>query len=241
MKILFYDLETSPNIGYTWEKYEQNVIQFVKEREILSCAYKWQGESGVECVTRQGQKTDKKVVEQLHRLFAEADIVIAHNGDRFDNGIAKARMIYHGMLPPRILQSVDTRKAAKNYFKFNGNGLDELGQYLRLGRKLKHPGFEMWLGCMADKRSSWKQMVKYNKQDVVLLEKVYNRLKPWIHNHPRLSSISTRCPNGPSHDVVKRGYRATQATVKRQMFCRDCNHWYLATIGKEDGPLRLAK
>lgn len=233
MKILLYDIETSPNIGYTWERWEQNVIQFIKERELLSYAYKWLGEKEVKCVSREGQKNDKKLVASLHALFQEADILIAHNGKSFDDKIAKARMLYHGMQPPRILQSVDTKVAAKTYFKFNGNGLEDLGVFLKLGKKVKHPGFEMWLGCMANKKSSWKQMVKYNKQDVILLEKVYLRLKPWIHNHPRLSSISTGCPNGPSHNTVKRGYRATQSTVKQQMHCKDCGSWYLAPIKKE--------
>ena len=233
MKILLYDIETSPNIGYTWEKWEQNVIAFKKEREILCFAYRWLGEDKVHTVSMQGKKDDKNVVQALHALFAEADILVAHNGNQFDNKIAKARMIFHGMQPPRILQTVDTKVAAKSYFKFNGNGLDDLGQFLRLGRKQRHPGFEMWLGCMANKKSSWAQMLKYNKQDVVLLEKIYLRLKPWIHNHPRLSRVSTGCPNGPSHLIIKKGYRATQTTVKQQMYCKDCSTWYLAPIKKE--------
>lgn len=232
MKILLYDIETSPNIGYTWEKWEQNVIAFKKEREILCFAYKWLGETQVKTVSKEGQKDDKKVVEALHKLFEEADIVIAHNGDQFDQKISKARMIFHGMMPPRILQSVDTKKAAKSYFKFNGNSLNELGQLFKLGKKEKHPGFDMWLGCMADKPSAWKQMLKYNKQDVVLLEKVYLRLRPWIQNHPRTSMDSKGCPHGSNHDVQPRGYRATQSTIKRQMYCKDCNIWYLTKVGK---------
>lgn len=233
MKILLYDIETSPNIGYTWEKWEQNVISFIKEREILCFAYKWLGEDKVYTVSKQGKKTDKEVIAALHALFAEADLLVAHNGLQFDNKIAKARMVYWDMKPPRILQSVDTKVSAKSYFKFNGNGLDDLGQFLKLGRKQKHPGFDMWLGCMADKASSWKQMIKYNKQDVLLLEKVYLRLKPWIHNHPRLSKESKGCPNGSSHHVTKQGYRATQSTIKQQMHCKDCDIWYLTSIKKE--------
>lgn len=33
-KILLFDIETSPNLSYTWEKYQQDVIAFEKEREI---------------------------------------------------------------------------------------------------------------------------------------------------------------------------------------------------------------
>jgi hypothetical protein len=232
VRILLYDIETSPNIGYTWEKWEQNVIQFVKEKELLSFAYKWLGDKEVKAVSKEGQKDDKKLVAALHVLFQEADIIIAHNGNQFDNKVAKARMIYHGMKPPRILQSVDTKVAAKTYFKFNGNGLEDLGVFLKLGKKLKHPGFDMWLGCMANKKSSWKQMIKYNKQDVVLLEKVYLRMRPWIHNHPRTSSASKECPHNIFHVVEKRGYRATQTTIKQQMHCTECDVWYLTKVTK---------
>jgi DNA polymerase elongation subunit (family B) len=230
-KVLFYDIETSPNLGYTWGKYEQTVISYVQEIGLLSFAYKWEGESEVKCVSKGAAKTDKYVVKALYRLFQEADIIIAHNNDRFDQPIVTARMAYYGMKPPRVLQSVDTRKVAKRYFKFNSNSLDDLGAFLKLGRKQKHSGFDMWLGCMANKRSSWRQMIKYNKQDVVLLEKVYNRLKPWMQNHPMMG-VKGSCPTCGSESLQKRGLRATHATVKQQWQCNDCHSWHLTPVKK---------
>lgn len=236
-KILFFDLETSPNVGYTWQKWEQNVIAFQKEWEILSFAYKYSGQKEVYCFTKEGEKTDKKLVERLHKLFEDADVLVAHNGDSFDIKKTNARMLYHGMKPPKITSSIDTKKAAKSRFNFNSNSLDDLGNYLGLGRKVKHQGFDLWLGCMADDAASWKEMAKYNKQDVVLLEKVYEKFKPWMLTHPNMAKLINPtdnalgvCQTCTSTDVQKRGFRATRTSVKQQWVCNACDSWFLTKV-----------
>jgi DNA polymerase elongation subunit (family B) len=236
-KILLFDLETSPNVAHVWGKWEQNVLSYVKEWEILSVAYKWLGQKRVSCLTQEGQGSDKKILEKLHALFGEADILVAHNGDEFDIKKARARMIYHGMAPPRSPARIDTKKVAKAYFNFNGNSLDDLGQYLKLGRKYKHPGFDMWLGCMRGDKKSWREMAYYNKKDVELLEKVYLRFKPWILNHPNLARLLNPaerrlgvCPHCASQNVQRRGYRAANQTLRQLWQCRDCSAWFMTRI-----------
>lgn len=236
-RILLYDIETRPNLGYVWGKWEQNVIAYKEEWDILCVAYKWLGESKVHSVTRDAAGTDRGIALKMKELFNEADIIIAHNGDSFDQKKVKARMVFHKLSPPKRVPSIDTRKIAKNQFAFNGNGLDELGQHLGLGRKVKHPGFEMWLGCMRGDLSSWRQMVKYNKNDVILLEKVYKRFLPWIQNHPNLSklinpSLKRGCPNCGSNFTAKRGIRANHRGLQQQMTCTDCKTWFLLPYRK---------
>jgi len=240
IKVLFYDIETSPNTAFVWGRYEQNVLSYLKEWEILSCAYKWQGEKKVHCLSRQHNKTDKELVIAIHKLFQEADIIIAHNGDQFDQKKVKTRMLYHKLPPPKILSSIDTKKAAKVFFNFNSNSLNDLGTYLGLGQKFKHSGFDMWLGCLNGDKKSWKEMIYYNKQDVVLLEKVYNALKPWIQDHPNMAKLLNPfqnevkdCPHCGSRNTMKRGYRATRATLKQQMVCKDCGAWFLTRVLKD--------
>lgn len=239
-RVLFYDIENTPNLAYVWDKYEQNVIAYKKEWEILSVAYKFQGDKEVTFVSREGRKTDLNVVKALHKIFSEADLLIAHNGDSFDQRKAKARMAFHGLTPPKILNSLDTKKIAKNYFRFNSNSLNDLGEHFGLGKKVKHQGFELWEGCMADKRSAWKVMEKYNKQDVVLLEKLYNKFLPWIQNHPSIAKMQNPaeagggCPNCGGTSIRKEGFRATHAQVKRQWSCNTCGGWFLTAVRKGD-------
>lgn len=237
-KILLYDIETTPNLGYTWGKYDQVVLSYVKEREMLSFAYKWLGEKRVHCVTRKGEKTDKNLVKKLASILDKADITVAHNGDKFDRAIVKTRMLYWEMRPLKPNCSVDTYRVAKAYFNFNGNGLNDLCSFLKIGKKLPHKGIDMWLGCMADKRQSWEEMVRYNTHDVVLLEPVYNRLQPWIENHPNVAkllnpgSALNDCPNCASKDTMKYGFRVTGQSLQQRWLCKACGRNFLTRYKK---------
>lgn len=232
MKVLLFDIETSPNIGYTWQKWDQNVIAFKKEWEMLSFAYKWLGESKVYCVTREGKKSDKDLVKKLHTLLSSADIVIAHNGDAFDVKKAHAKFIEHGFAPPTPFKSVDTRSIARRYFKFNSNSLDDLGNLLGVGRKMKHSGFDLWLGCMNNEPKAWAEMAEYNKQDVLLLERVYLKMRPWIRNHPNVGSLLQNCPKC-SGSLKRRGTVTQNSGVVKQRYqCRSCHGWHLGKLAK---------
>lgn len=229
-KVLFFDIETAPNLAYVWGKYEQDVIAFKEEWHLLSVAYKWQGESKVHCITIEGQDgSDKKLAKKLRDLFHEADVVVAHNGDAFDIKKAKARFAFHDLKPPSQFATVDTCKVAKRYFNFNSNRLNDLGIYFGLGEKVKHTGFDLWLGCLKDNKDSWKLLEKYNKQDVVLLEKVYLKLLPWMERHPNMALLQDRtgCPKCGSKKVVKDGVRANANTLQQQWQCKSCKGYFL--------------
>lgn len=234
-KILFFDIETFSNLGYIWGKYEQNVIEYEREWYMLCFAYKWLGESKVSAYSlpdfknyRKDKYNDKELVTKLWELFNEADIVVAHNGDQFDIRMANARFAFHGLLPPAPYKTVDTKKVAKRYFRFNSNKLDDLGNYFGLGRKIDTGGFELWLGCVNNDPVSWYKMVKYNKQDIALLEKIYNRLLPWIVNHPLRTMTDPNdhiCKNCSGTHMTKQGYKMTRTGKKQQWKCEDCGAW----------------
>lgn len=179
-KVLLYDIETTPLLAYVWNRYDEGVIKVVKESELLCVAYKWLGEDRVQCISRKGKADDRNVVEALHKLFSQAQQIVAHNGDRFDFKKTTARMAFYNLPPIHKIPSVDTLKLARSRFSFSSNKLDDLGLYLGLGRKHKHSGFELWERCMADEPKAWVEMIKYNIKDVELLERVYRHFEPWI-------------------------------------------------------------
>lgn len=234
-KILFFDIETTPNLAYVWGKYEQNVISYRKEWELLSFAYKWRGESKVTCVGRCDfkDKTDRSLVEALWDLLDEADIVVAHNGDAFDNKKACAKFIEHNLEPPKPYKTIDTKKMAKSRFAFNSNSLNDLGLTLGLGKKIQTGGFELWLGCMAGDKKSWKTMKAYNVQDVNLLEKVYDKLKVWDQNHINLAAmeqVKDGCPLCSSQKVQRRGFTYSRASKRERLQCMACRHWFSGAV-----------
>lgn len=228
-KILLWDIEITANLGYAWQKWETNIIEFKEEFSLLCYSYKWLGDKKTHVVTRQFHKDDKLICESLRNLLISADVAIGHNTNAFDIKKLNARLAFHKLSPCKKLSAIDTKLVAKRYFAFNSNSLDDLGKYLGLGRKVKHEGFSLWLGCEAGDKKAWKKMVQYARMDVVLLEKIYNRLKPFIQDHPSLAAIKEKvgCPTCSSSHVQKRGVRANHSGLRQQMLCRSCGAWFL--------------
>ena len=230
MKILSYDLETFPNVAYVWGKYEQDVIEYVEEGHLLSWSAKWLGgkliTKGLDDYPgyKSGSRDDKALVKDLHELFNEADILIAHNGDQFDIRKANERFLHYALPPPEPYKTIDTKKVAKRYFYFNSNSLNELGKHLGLGEKVKHPGFQLWLDCKAADPKAWALMKKYNKQDVVLLEQIYIVLRPWIQTHPPVAMRGS-CPNCGSPSLQSRGQGFNKRGSYNKYQCKNCGAW----------------
>ena len=235
-KILFIDIENTPLISYTWGIWEQDVIEVKEEWYLLSCAYKWLDEKQTHVLSlpqfknwKKDKKDDKGLVEAIWKLINEADIVIAHNGNSHDIKKIYSRFVQHELKPPSPFKPVDTLLIARRHFKFDSNKLDRLGQYLKVGRKQKNEGFPMWLECMRGDKKAWKKMCDYNKQDVILLEKVYLALLPYITNHPNIGIIigeRSICPNCGSKNLQSRGIKYG----KRSWWCKDCGSWHSSTL-----------
>jgi len=244
-KALLIDLETAPNLGYCWQKWETDIISFKEDWYILSFAYKWLGEKETYVVSlpdfplyKKDRSNDKELCKRLWELFDEAEIIIAHNGNSFDIKKSNARFIQHDLEPPTPYKTIDTKLEAKRYFRFDSNKLDDLGQYLNLGRKLMTGGFDLWLGCMAGKKEAWKKMCDYNKQDVILLERVYLKLRGWMTSHPNLNIINgelSSCPNCGSNKLRKQGFSITRVSKRQRYQCQNCGSWHQGETIKQEG------
>jgi hypothetical protein len=231
-KVLFYDIETAPNLAYVWGQYDQNVIEQHREWYMMCFSYKWEGQKTTKVVALPDfelyatePENDREVTKTLWELFDEADIVIAHNGDKFDMRKANARFIAHHMTPPTPVHQVDTLKIARKYFMFNSNKLGDLGEHLGLGNKEATGGFGLWKGCMMGDEKSWRTMKKYAKQDVDLLAMVYHRLRPWMSNHPNRALFDNKpdsCPTCGHPDLIRRGFRSTKVAQYVQLQCKAC-------------------
>lgn len=229
-KLLFIDLETSPNISYTWHgKHEVDVIEFLEEGYILTFAYKWLGDKKVKSLSIPEAGSKEKLAKRLHQLFDEADIICAHNGNNFDIKWANRAFISFGMNPPSPFKQIDTLLIARNKFNFNSNRLNDLGEYLGLGKKIDTGGFKLWKSCMEGDKKAFKKMSEYNRQDIVLLEKVFLKLAPW-HNTPQISETGMACPQCGSTHIQYRGYSTTKTTISRRVQCQKCGKWSVSSV-----------
>lgn len=239
-KILLFDIETSPNVGYCWGKWEQNIVEFLKESHLLSFSWKFKGDKKVKALSlpdfklyKKDPENDIELVKELHKLFNEADILVAHNGNNFDVKMANMFFLKNGLEPIDEKKYFDTKLAAKSKFRFNSNKLDDIGHYLGLGRKINTGGFELWKDCLAGDKKAWAHMVKYNKQDVLLLEKVYDKISPWC-KHPEVHINEGVCPVCGSKDIIQKGFRYLATGSKKQLFkCKSCTRRFMGKIIKK--------
>lgn len=247
-RVLLFDIENTPNIAYTWGKWQQDVNRFEKEWWMLCYGYKWLGEKRSHVVAQpdftgyeRDRTNDRQLVKALRDLVDEADVVVAHNGDKFDLPKSRARWAIHGLKPPSPVKTVDTLKVARRYFMFNSNSLGDLGETLGLGSKGSTGGFDTWLGCMAGDPKAWARMTRYCKQDVNLLEAIYLRLRPFIETgHPNMALLTDKpaacCRCGQSDRALKStGWRYYGVTKRRRFRCPSCASFCFGrTVHKSD-------
>jgi len=241
-KLLTVDIENRPSLGYIWDLWNQNLSlpQMVEYAETICFAAKWHHSKQIEYYSTYHHGKEE-MVAQAHRLLSEADVVIGYNSKKFDLKHLNREFILAGMEPPAPYQQVDLYLAVRNQFKFASNKLDHVAQQLSLGGKTQHTGFQLWVDCMAGSEKAWNLMRRYNKQDVVLTEKLYDKLLPWIPNHPNVGlydGIEDGCVACGSTNLQSRGYAYTSMSSYQRLVCLDCGKWNRGNKRMEAGSTR---
>jgi DNA polymerase elongation subunit (family B) len=248
-KILVYDIETSYTVGAVWGLYDQTVAAVLREPYIISFAWKWLGEKDTHVKAISDFKNHKKdrhcdfeLIKELWKLFDEADIIIAHNGNAFDQKWVYGRFAVWGIKPPSPSKYIDTLLVSKAKFRFNSNRLNDLGKYFEIGQKADTGGIQLWIDCVElDKKEAWDKMKEYNKKDVILLEKVYKKILPYITNHPNVALINgdlQACPNCGSSNIQKRGFAMSRLSRFQRWACVDCGSWHQSLLDDEESQVR---
>jgi len=239
MRVLLLDIETSPNKAYAWGLWhELRSTTFLTSNWFIMCwCAKWLNDKkGIMSASihesstyKKDPENDKELLLKLQKLLDEADIVIAHNGIKFDCKKINTRFIMNDIKPPSPYKILDTLKATRASFSFTSNRLDDLGKFLKVGKKIDTGGFDLWKRCLNGDKKSWDKMVKYCKQDVILLEKVYKKIRPFIKHHPNsgvyLDHIRPVCPKCGKDKIWYRGFAYTAAGKFRRFQCIKCGGW----------------
>ena len=237
--ILFWDIEVSPMVATTW-RVGRNInltIDNILEDWYMICAcWKWAGKSKVHAVTMTAPGDDYEMIKQLREVLASADLLVHHYGDSFDIKKFNARLIYHRLPPLPDIPTVDTVKATAKVASFSSNKLDYLTKVFTGEGKIK-TDYDLWLKCRVGNKAAVKEMVRYNKQDVVKLEEWYDIIKPYIKNHPHIwAKYKDRfhtCKNCGSDKIKKNGTRPTKAGIlKQEVQCQNCGAYERIPIRK---------
>lgn len=232
-RILILDIETLPIEAYTWGIWQQNIgiNQIKRDWTLLSWAAKWLFDNTVysailsqkECK----QRDDKRITKSIWSLIDEADVVIAHNAKKFDLKKLNTKFIMHGLNKPSHYDVIDTLQHLRKQFGFTSNKLDHVNKLLCLNRKNENGDFSLWEDCVNGKKEALDRMIKYNINDVLILEETYLRIRNWIVPHPNVGlhvdDNLVACPTCGSEHLTETGkHYTTQVNQYTELRCDDC-------------------
>lgn len=240
-RIPVFDIETFPMLSYHWRMWKQNIstLQVVEDISMMSFAAKWLGQPDAFYTSMRGagkrMRDDIRLLRPLHRLLSNVDMVVAHNGHRFDLPVIRARMAERQLSPLPPIKVIDTYQLNKQAFGFSSQSLAHISPKFTDDGKTEHkqfPGFHLWLACMQDDPEAWDECETYNLTDCTSLEEVYMKCRGWYQGAPNVGPYFKDIAEGEhvcdtcgSTNVRVKGTRKTQVGIYKRYRCLDCGHW----------------
>jgi DNA polymerase elongation subunit (family B) len=233
-RVLVLDIETSPMRGYIYGLFDQNISHKHIEKDwfIMSWACKFLDSDEIfyaDSRDNEDVEDDKRICQQLRDLIASADIILGHNSDAFDIKKINARLIKHDIKPIPEMQTLDTLKIARRFFKFSSNKLDYIANYLGVGGKLhsqKFHGLDLSIAILNKNPEAFIDLEIYNKQDVVITEAVFKKLATFDHRiNLQLYTQSHVCICG-CEEFTKDGMRYTASGAFQRYKCKSCGKFF---------------
>ena len=227
-RILLLDIETKPALAYTFGIRDQHITykQLMPGQHggTICVGVGWHGEKTVK-VYSDWDHGHREMLERVHALLDEADAVCTYNGARFDLPKLNGEFMLAGMPPPAPPTQIDVFKTVRKMGLISSK-LDYIAPALGLGGKVKHEGLEMWIAVMNGDPKAQRKMARYCAGDVRLLGQVYERIKPYILDHPHLKDRRADfCAQCGSNNLENRGWRRTKAFRIARVQCRSCGGW----------------
>ena len=238
-RILMVDIETAPMEVYVWGLYKQFIPHgnVIKDWCMLSWCAKWlyddEIQSDLVTIDEARDRNDKRITQSIHKLLDDADIIVGHNLDKFDDRKIKARFITNGIEPPSPYRTIDTLKITRREFALPSYKQDYLTKYFGLTNKInvsEFGGFDLWKNCVTGNSKALDDMLYYNKFDVIGLEELYLKIRPYIKNHPNLGVLMDEdtCPNCASEHLEETNSEYFTAANKFPVYrCLNCRTPYI--------------
>jgi DNA-directed RNA polymerase subunit RPC12/RpoP len=244
-KILLLDIETAPILASVWSIWNVDVPLNMIEKDwhLLAVCCKWLDDPASKAMyydqrNAKNIEDDTKLLQFVHNLLDECDVVVTQNGKAFDIKKLNARFITKGLSKPSRFEHIDTKKIASRNFAFTSNKLEYLADVLNLPkRKSKHknfPGFSLWQECLKGNKKAWDEMKHYNIQDVLVLEDLYKKFRSWDNDGVNVGAYyedtEVRCSSCGGTHLVKDGIKALKNGKYQRYQCKSCGTKVRGTI-----------
>jgi uncharacterized protein YprB with RNaseH-like and TPR domain len=233
-KVLIWDIE-STNLKATFGT-------------ILCIGWKWLGQKTIHIPTiietsKGGMLDDHGLVKNFAEVYNEADYHVTHYGPRFDLPMVQSKLIKYGEppLPPKL--AIDTWRVARNNLQLHSNRLGSLAEFLGVEHEKSPIRFDQWLKAAFGDRAALREVKEHCRLDVIVLEEVFIKLRPWIREEPvRHLFVSTpdmACTSCGSERLQRRGFHISRTRRYQRYQCQDCGKWVRAVHCEKVAPPRL--
>jgi uncharacterized protein YprB with RNaseH-like and TPR domain len=226
-KILFLDIETTDldadfgnmlAFGYKWQGGKTEVLSILDTNKLCkACGL-------VEAVD------DKSLVIAARDIIEDADMLVTWFGKGFDWKFLNTRIVDAKLKPLPPTPHVDLYFTAKHHLKLTSNRLASVQDFLRLPSEKTTLRKRVWRRAQAGHVASIKYIVEHCKKDVDVLQEAYDRLKPYVRQHPTVALLTSRTCKVDGAQMQSRGTTWAGGKMLRRLACRKCGAWGKTTL-----------
>ena len=184
---------------------------------------------------------DRALVKQFIEAYESCDYHVTWYGDRFDFPMVCSKAFKHDLPPIRPKHSLDLWKAVRYRFKAHSNRLAVWQQICKAKDSKTAIDFDAWLRAAHGDKNALAEVRHHCKKDVLVLEQVFRKLRPWLDNEPSRGLFTgdhDACPSCGSKHVTRQGFKVARTRKYQQLKCQSCGHWFREARSAEASPLR---
>jgi DNA polymerase elongation subunit (family B) len=253
-KIIIWDIETLPDFPQVMKVYPgisayPGLTLKASISSIICVGWKELGSKRLNCISAWDFKTrwqknvndDYSVCKAAYAVLKDADCIVTHNGKRFDWKHLQTRLLVNGLPTLPKIPHIDTCSVAKRHLLSFNNRLNTLAGFLSDTKKLEHEGWELWEKVWKRNHAAMMKMEKYCIQDVVVLEKIFKRLRPLMGDLPRYNLFngnSHSCPNCGNLKLTRDGTCTRTNGLFQRYICKECGTMSQEKIASHQSKLK---
>jgi uncharacterized protein YprB with RNaseH-like and TPR domain len=124
---------------------------------------------------------DKRLVEDCINDIMSYDKIYGYYSTRFDIPFIRSRALYWGIeFPPYdVVKHKDVYYMVRNKLCLHRNRLEDACRLMGIEGKT-HLNGNYWIKALTGDKESLEYILDHNEQDVIILEKLHNRLKDFV-------------------------------------------------------------
>lgn len=175
MKTIFWDIECT-DLDAHWAR-------------ILTIGLKPQGKKALVLVNQSilkegaGRSNDRNILVAARDILEEFDLIVSYYGGhwRFDLPMLNTRLLVYGEKPLSPKFHLDLYSVAKKSLRFKRLNLAIIAKFFGIGELKTQIDPNDWVEAAMDgSRKALKEIIRHNKGDVEILDKLFPKLIPFV-------------------------------------------------------------